>query len=90
MLALVLPREAVPLPDIGPAVAAGVLARTALEAVALASGIGLGRRRLTEQPVEIDEVLLRRRALLQLRRPLLGDEFARGHGVALTDTSWPE
>ena len=79
--AFVLPREAVAFPHVGPAVAVGVLARTALEAVALAGGVHLGRRRLAEQPAEIDEVLLRGGALLQLRRPPLGDEITGGHGV---------
>jgi len=87
--ALVLPREAVALPHVSPAVATGILARAALEAVALAGGIRLGRRRLAKQPAEIDEVLLRRGALLQLRRPPLGDEFTGCHGIELTGASWP-
>ena len=66
-LALVFSGEVVALPDIGPAVAAPVLARAPLEAVRLAGRIGLGRRRLAQQPAEIDKVLLGRRALLQRR-----------------------
>ena len=61
-LALVL-GEAVSLPYVGPAVAACVLAGAALEAV-LAGRVALGRCRLSKQPAEIDEVLMRRRALL--------------------------
>ena len=37
------------------------------------------RRRLAEQTAKVDEVFLRRRALLQLRRPPLGDELAGRH-----------
>ena len=78
--ALVLPGEAVALPYVRPAVAAGVLARPALEAVALADRVGLRRGRLAEQPAQIDEMLLRGGALLEpRRRPPLGDERAGGH-----------
>ena len=87
VLALVLPREAVPLPHVGPAVAAGVLARASLEAVVPAGGVGLGRRRLAEQPAQIDEMLLRRGALLQLRRPPLGDELTGCHVIEITGAS---
>ena len=83
VLALVLPGEAVPLPHVSPAVAAGVLARAALEAIVVAGRIGFGRRRLAQQPAQVDEVLLGRRALLQLRRAPLGDELARSHDVAV-------
>ena len=82
VLALVLPREAVAFPHVRPAVATPVLACAALEAVGLACGVGLRWDRLAEQAAQIDEVLLRGRALLQLRRPPLGDEFARGHVVS--------
>ena len=77
---LVLPREAVALPHVGPAVAAGVLACPALEAVVLAGRVDLGRCRLSKQPAQIDEVFLRRRALLQLRCSPLGDELTWCHG----------
>ena len=80
-LPLVLPGEVVALPDVRPAVAARVLARAALEAVVLAGRVGLRWRRLVQQPAQVDEVLLRRRALLQLRRPPLGDELVWGHAV---------
>ena len=43
---LVLPGEAAPLPHVGPAVTAGILARTALKAVGLAGQVGLRRCRL--------------------------------------------
>ena len=80
---LVFPREVVALPDVRPAVAARVLARAALEAVRLAGRIGLDRCRLAQQPAQVDEVLLRGRALLQLRGPPLGDELVRCHAAAL-------
>ena len=60
-----------------------VLARAALEAVRLAGRVGLDRRRLAQQPAQVDEVLLRGRALLQLRGPPLGDELVRRHAAAL-------
>ena len=60
-----------PLPDVRPAVAARVLAGTPLEAVRLAGRVGLDRRRLAQQPAQVDEVLLRGRALLQLGGPHL-------------------
>ena len=87
--ALVFPGEAMALPHIGPAVAAAVLARPALEAIALARRVGFRRRRLAEQPAQIDEVLLRRRALLQLGRPPLGDERSRRHAASDAAASPP-
>ena len=78
-LPLVLPGEVVALPDVGPAVAAGVLASAPLEAVSLAARVGLGWRRLAEQPAQIDEVLLRGRAFLQLGGAPLVDELVRRH-----------
>ena len=84
VLALVLPGEAVPLPHVSPAVAAGVLARAALEAIVVAGRIGFGRRRLAQQPAQVDKVLLGRRALLQLRRAPLGDELACRHHFTYT------
>ena len=76
---LVLPREAVALPHVRPAFAAGVLERAALEAVVVALGVRLRRSRLPEQPAQVDEVLLRRRTLLQLRGVPLRNELVRGH-----------
>ena len=80
---LVFPGEVVALPDVGPAVAARVFTRAALEAVRLAGRVGLDRRRLAQQPAQVDEVLLRGRALLQLGGPPLGDELVRRHAAAL-------
>ena len=77
--ALVLPGEVVPLPHVGPTVAAGILASATLEAVRLPRRVGLGRRRLAEQPAQVDEVLLRGRALLERRGAPLADELMRRH-----------
>ena len=63
-----------------------VLPRAAFEAVPLADRVRVSRRRLAEQSAEIVEVRLRRRPLLQLRRPPLGDEFARRHDDIRSDT----
>ena len=54
-------------PHVRPAFASGVLQRAALEAVAVPLGVRLRRSRLAEQPAQVDEVLLRRGAFLQLR-----------------------
>ncbi len=56
MLALVLPREAAALPDIGLAFASSVLPRTVLEAVPATCRIGVGRHRLAERAARGDEV----------------------------------
>ena len=79
VLPLVLPGEAVTLPHVRPAPSTGVLERAALEAVVVALGVGLRRGRLAEQPAQVDEVLLRRGALLQLRSMPLRNELVRGH-----------
>ena len=81
VLALVLPGEVVALPHVGPTAAARVLARAALEAIMLAGGVVFGWRRLAEQPAQVDEVLLRRRALLELDGAPLGDELVRRQGA---------
>ena len=73
------PGEAVTLPHVRPAPSAGVLERAALEAVVIAPGVGLRRRRFAEQPAQVDEVLLRRGAFLQLRGVPLRDELVWGH-----------
>ena len=78
-LALVLPSEVVALPDVRPAVAAGVPARPALEAVRVPRRVGLGRGRLAEQAAQVDEVLLGRGALLQLGGSPLRDELVWCH-----------
>ena len=59
-LAFVLPGEAVALPDVSPAVAARVFASATFKAIRRARRIGLSRRRLVQEPTEIEEVLLRR------------------------------
>lgn len=59
---------------------ATVPARPALEAIPVARRVRLRRRRLAEQLAQVDELLLRRRALLQFGNPPLGDELARLHG----------
>ena len=79
VFALVLPCEAVAFPDIGPAAAAGVFARAALKAVALPAGVVFRRRRFIQQPAQVDEVLLRGRALVQFRRVPFGYELLRFH-----------
>ena len=66
MLALVLPGEVMPFPHVGPAVAPAVLAGAALEAVVLAGRVGFGGGRLSQQSAQVDEMLLRRGALLEL------------------------
>ena len=78
-LALVFPREVVALPDVGPAVAAGVPARSSLEAVRVPGRVGLGWRRLAEQATQVDEVLLGRGAFFQLGGPPLRYEFVWCH-----------
>ena len=78
-LALVFPGEVVALPDVVPPVAAGVPARSSLEAVRVPRWVSLGRRRLAQQAAQVDEVLLGRRALLQLGVPPLCDELVRRH-----------
>ena len=53
-LPLVLPGEVVPLPDVGPTVAASVLLRAPLEAVRLPGRVRLGWRRLAQQTAQVD------------------------------------
>ena len=82
-MALVLPGEVVALPDVCPAVAAGVLARTPLEAVPLTSGVGVGRLRLIQQLAQVEEVLVRGGALGQRGSAPFGNEGVRSHSGAL-------
>ena len=82
--AFVLPAEVAALPHVGPAVAARVLLRAALEAIALAGGVGFDRRRLVEHAAQVVEVRLRRLAFLQLGRRPLGDELVRRHVVIVS------
>ena len=67
------------------AVAAGILPSAPLEAVRFADWIGLGRRRLAQQPAQVDEVFLRCRVLLQRGGPPLRDERVRRHGQVLVN-----
>ena len=76
---LVFPGEVVALPDVGPAVAAGVPARSSLEAVRLTRRVGVGWRRFAQQTAQVDEVLLRCRALLQFGGLPLRDELVWCH-----------
>ena len=78
VLPLVLPRKAVTLPHVRPPAPAGVLDRSALEAVVVPRGVGLGRRRFAKQPAQVDEVLLGGGPLLQHRGVPLGDELGGG------------
>ena len=55
------------------------LGGAALEAVALARRVGLGRRLLVEQAAEVDELLLRCLPLAESRALPLGDELLRRH-----------
>ena len=80
VLTLVLPGEMAHLPDVGPALAAGRLARARLEGEPLAGRISLGRRRVANQPAQVDEVLLGRCALAQRGLLPLGDEGLGGDG----------
>ncbi len=79
--ALVLPGEGPTLPDVGPALAALLLGGALLEGEPLARGIRVGGRGMADEAAEIDEVLLRGGALLQVGSvaPLV-DERARGEG----------
>ena len=87
VLALVLPGEAVAPPDVGPAAAAGVFARAAFEAVALPARVVFGGCRFFQEPAEVDEVLLRGGALVQLRGPPLSDKLLRIQCRLLQDNS---
>ena len=58
MLALIFPTEMATLPDIRPPVAAGQLGCAALEAIPFPFGISLRRRRLAQQPAQVNEMLL--------------------------------
>ena len=90
MLAFVFPCEVPPLPHVGPSCPARVLARTALEAVDLAGGVGFGRRGFTQQAAQVDEVLLTAGTLFQFRpAPLVNKVMwlhsigGVGHGTCL-------
>ena len=82
VLPLVFPCEISALPDIDkPLVALGAFGGRAddldvlFEAVIFACGIGLGGRGLAEQMAQVDEMLVARRALRELRPGPLLNEF---------------
>ena len=80
--ALVLPSEMMSLPDICPAVAAGCLRCTTLEAIPLALGVGISGRRFIKKRAQVIEMRLRRRALLKFGGFPFGYELLRCHGAA--------
>jgi hypothetical protein len=84
--ALVLPGEEAALPDVGPAVAAAVLARAPLEREPVALRIDLRRLRVLEQLAQVEEVLLRRRPLGEVGGAPLGDEL--GGVQRRTSSAW--
>ena len=58
VLALVLPGEVAPLPDVGPAVAAAVLRRALLEGERLPGGVDRRGLRVADELAQVEEVLL--------------------------------
>jgi len=80
VLALILPTEEAALPDIGETVAPAMLGGTLLEAERLAGGVGRGGRGMVEDAAEVEKVLLRGGALLQLHLAPLGNELVDSHG----------
>lgn len=62
-LLLVLPREAIPLPDVGESLPSFLLLGALLECVPFAGWVRLVGCRYTDHPAEVDEVLLRGGAL---------------------------
>ena len=81
VLALVFPAEEILFPDIGEAIAAAVFFRALFKAKGFARGIGLGGRGMPEHPAQVEEMLLRGGAFLELDFSPLGDEF---RGVQIT------
>ena len=82
MFPLVLPSEVMALPDIGPAVPAGVLASPPLEAVRLAGRVDVSGLGFAQQLAEVEEMLLRSLALRQRGGSPLVDELVRCHARA--------
>ncbi len=82
-LSLVFPGEVVALPDVGPAVAARILAGEprAKQYVSPDGSASAGVGSLTSR--QVDEVLLRRRAFLQRGDAPRFDEVVRGHGCPI-------
>ena len=79
VLALVLPAEEALLPDVGKAVAAGVLLRAALEGEGLAGRVHLYRLRMAQQPTQAQEMLLIARPLGQVHLLPDGNELCNSH-----------
>lgn len=77
VLALVLPGEVALLPDVGPALTAALFGGAGFEGEPRAVGVGLGRRRVVEEPADVDEVFLGGGAFFQRGVPPLGDEVLR-------------
>ena len=75
MLSLVFPAEEILFPYIGEAIAAAVLFRALFKTEGFARGIGLGGRGVPQHPAQVEKVLLRGRAFLELDFPPLSDEF---------------
>jgi len=78
-LALVLPGEVAPFPDVGEAITAGRLLRALLEGVPVAGRVRLIGRGEAQHPAQIDEMLLGARALLGRAGGPLGGKFGRCH-----------
>jgi len=75
VLTLVFPAEEILFPDIGEAIAAAVLFRALFKAKVFARGIGLGGRGMAQHAAQVQEMLLRGGAFLELDFSPLGDEF---------------
>ena len=81
---LILPGEIALLPNVRPAVAAARDRGAFFEGEVVAVGVVLGRRRVVEQPAQIQEMLLRRRALGQRMGFPFADEILRRHRRVVT------
>ena len=75
VLAFVFPAKEILFPDIGEAIAAAVLFRAFFKAEGFARGIGLGGRGMAQHAAQVEEMLLRGGAFLELDFSPLGDEF---------------
>jgi hypothetical protein len=79
VFAFVFPGEAALIPDVGPALAAGLFVGAALEGEALAGGVVFGGGGVAEQAAEVKEVLLGGRAFFELGAAPFGDEVLGCH-----------
>ncbi len=75
----IFPGEITLFPDVRPAVAAADDRRAFLEGEVVAGGIVFGRSGMSEQPAEVDKMLLRRRPFGQRVGLPFADEILRGH-----------